>query len=139
MPQETQNKIGISPKRIIIVDDMVAITIMLRAFLEDEGYSVATHEDPTEALHDILTNGADLVVADYNMPGMNGIELLQNAQKSSRPIHAFIITANPWDIKEKNEYPVLEKGTNLHEKVVAAVASFFNASPNTELPVAQEF
>lgn len=139
MPQETQKKPGSTPKRIIIVDDMVAITIMLRAFLEDEGYLVATHEDPTEALHDILTNGADLVVADYNMPGMNGVELLQSAQKSSRPMHAVIITANPWGIKEKNDYPILEKDDNLHKKVVAAAASFFNLSPNRVLPVALEF
>lgn len=66
--------------RILIVDDSPIIRAMLKRAIEMTGADIdATDmaENGIEAIKSLAANGADLVLADLNMPGMGGIELIK--------------------------------------------------------------
>jgi len=62
---------------LLIVDDEEEILNMLRRNLELEGYEVKTTTKPAEALNLMEKELFNLVLLDIKMPGMSGIELLQ--------------------------------------------------------------
>jgi two-component system KDP operon response regulator KdpE len=73
--------------RILVVDDEVQITRVLRAALQSNGYEVATARDGLEAMTLYLEKPPDLVITDLTMPEMNGVELTREIrQHGSTPI-----------------------------------------------------
>lgn len=73
--------------RILVVDDEVQITRVLRAALQSNGYEVTTATNGVEALTQYLENTPDLVITDLSMPEMDGVELTQEIrQRASTPI-----------------------------------------------------
>jgi two-component system KDP operon response regulator KdpE len=73
--------------RVLVVDDEIQITRVLRASLSAQGYDVRIANDPEEALRLVQDWPPDLLITDLMMPGMNGIELAKAIRiKSSVPI-----------------------------------------------------
>ncbi len=68
----------------IVVDDSRAIRMILSRTLRELGYEVREAGNGVEALS-VLSTGppADLVMADWNMPVMDGLELLRNIRAST--------------------------------------------------------
>lgn len=64
-----------TPPRILIVEDEEALTILLKYNLESEGYSVQITDRAEEAELVLAENPPDLVLLDWMLPGMSGIEL----------------------------------------------------------------
>lgn len=62
--------------RILLVDDEPTILSTIATMLRMENYDVATACDGREALDSVLAHGPDLIITDYNMPRMNGQQLL---------------------------------------------------------------
>lgn len=63
--------------KILIVDDSVSIRLQVRKVLETAGHTVFEAQDGNEGLKLILdVKNPDLVVCDYNMPGMDGISMI---------------------------------------------------------------
>lgn len=63
-------------KKILIIDDEKALTAMLKLNLDLTGlYEVATENDPTNALADVLKFSPDLILLDVIMPRMDGPEI----------------------------------------------------------------
>jgi two-component system KDP operon response regulator KdpE len=71
-------------ERILVVDDEVQITRVLRASLSAQRYDVRTANDPEEALRLIEEWQPDLIVTDLVMPGMSGVELCRSVRRTSR-------------------------------------------------------
>lgn len=64
--------------RIAIVDDSPMILAIGKRILEEAGYGrVDTHSDPVAAAATILADPPDLVLLDIHMPGLDGIEMLE--------------------------------------------------------------
>lgn len=78
---------------ILIVEDEPFQREMLRDFLEKEGHQVKEAENGEKALYLLGGNSFDLVLLDFRMPGMNGLEVLQEVKRINPEIDAIIITA----------------------------------------------
>ncbi|MBQ4391172.1 MAG: sigma-54-dependent Fis family transcriptional regulator [Paludibacteraceae bacterium] len=70
--------------KILVVDDERAIRNTLKEILEFEGYSVDLAEDGKQALEKVGKDQYDLIYSDVKMPGMDGIEFLEEIRKIER-------------------------------------------------------
>ena len=81
-------------RSILIVDDDPRIRTSLSEALRDEATEVRTAESGEDALSRLGEAGADLVLADLRMPGMDGIELLQVLRERMPATDVVIMTAH---------------------------------------------
>jgi CheY-like chemotaxis protein len=65
-----------SQATLLIVDDEPAIRLSLSQSLDEIGYSVRSSADGFSALREIRNEVPELLLSDFNMPGMSGFELL---------------------------------------------------------------
>lgn len=79
---------------ILIVDDEKNYLLVLSAVLEDEGYEVLTALSGPEALEVHKTSDLDLILTDMKMPGMSGIELLENIKAIDPDLPLIMMTAH---------------------------------------------
>jgi len=81
--------------RILIVDDDPRVLLILSTALKrmKDGYSVVAVQNGTEALQLVTTEAFDLVVTDVRMPGIDGIELVQNIRDLNLNTMVIWITA----------------------------------------------
>jgi two-component system phosphate regulon response regulator PhoB len=81
--------------RILIVEDEEALTLLLRYNLEAEGYEVETVARGDEADSRLKENGPDLVILDWMLPGLSGIEICRRlrARVETRTLPIIMLTA----------------------------------------------
>lgn len=60
---------------VLIVDDDIETRSLLGSWLRQEGYQIQTAASGTEALSRVESRGFDLVITDFSMPGMDGVQL----------------------------------------------------------------
>ncbi|MEW6113058.1 MAG: response regulator [Thermodesulfobacteriota bacterium] len=80
-------------KRILVVDDEIHICELYRSELEDEGYAVACANSGAQALDEIERDPPDLIVLDIQMPGMDGVEILERLVGRDKGIPVILNTA----------------------------------------------
>jgi len=78
--------------KILVVDDETTIAKTVRAYLEQEGYTVQIALDGRTALRIARTFAPDLVVLDIMLPGLDGLEILRQLRKTS-DVYVLILTA----------------------------------------------
>ena len=78
---------------ILIVEDGRSQREMLRDFLISEGHRVMEAENGKAAIHSVLNSPFDLILLDYKMPGMDGLEVLKEVKRINHEIDVVIITA----------------------------------------------
>jgi DNA-binding NarL/FixJ family response regulator len=79
--------------RIFLVDDHALVRQGLRALLEREGFQVAGEaSDGQEAVRQVPTVHADVVILDISMPLMNGLDAARELQKSSPKTKPILLT-----------------------------------------------
>jgi len=101
---------------VMIVDDEEMVITSIRAFLRLETeYAVHGFTSPEDAARQLETNPVDVIVTDYLMPKMNGIQLLAKA-KNLQPEAARVLLTGHADkqsaiqaINEIGLYQYLEK------------------------------
>ncbi|MES9925628.1 MAG: phosphate regulon transcriptional regulator PhoB [Candidatus Thiodiazotropha endolucinida] len=67
--------------RILAVDDEPAVGEMLRFILEQDGFQADFVEDATQAISQIRRAKPDLILLDWMLPGMSGLELADKLKK----------------------------------------------------------
>jgi len=82
-------------KRILVADDEVHILHVVSLKLRNAGYEVITAQDGREALELSQTELPDLIITDYQMPHLSGIELCLRLKQlpATRDIPAIMLTA----------------------------------------------
>lgn len=111
-PEHKESALTAGRGTILFVDDEEDITYIAREMLEDLGYSVTAMTRNIEALEEFRQNPAmyDLVISDYSMPGMTGVELAVEIMKMRPDIPIILITGNNEAIsaKDRSEITVRE-------------------------------
>lgn len=79
--------------KILVVDDEIISVTIIKSVLEQAGHSVSTANDGESALDVIKRVKFDIVLTDFNMPGMNGIELTKEIIKFAPDSVVILITA----------------------------------------------
>ena len=86
-------------KKIFIVEDDKSICMELVEILENEGYAASYLTDFEHSKEEILAAGADLILMDINIPGINGRNLLKEIRKES-DIPVIMVTSRTSEMDE---------------------------------------
>jgi PAS domain S-box-containing protein len=93
--------------RVLLIDDEPDLLVIVKLFLEQDGdMAVTTAESAQAGLKFLSGSQFDAIVADYEMPGMNGIELLKTLRGMDLTIPIIIFTG------KGNEAVVIEALNN---------------------------
>jgi two-component system response regulator PilR (NtrC family) len=79
--------------KILVVDDELSMREFLSILLEREGYSTRLAENAESALQLLESEDFALVISDVNMPGLDGIKLLERIKKLTPETAVLLITA----------------------------------------------
>ncbi len=87
MPAET--------KTILIVDDSSFMRTVLRVAMQSQGYAVREASQGDEALQLLQETVPDLLISDYDMPGLDGLQLLAHVRcdERTRDIPVMILSS----------------------------------------------
>jgi two-component system chemotaxis response regulator CheY len=97
---------------VLVVDDAATMRRIVRSLLRELGIkNVREAEDGVRALEDLARVKADLVVSDWSMPNMTGIELLRaiRADEMLKETPVLMVTA---ESKKENIMEAVQAGVN---------------------------
>ena len=78
--------------KIHFIDDDPTAGDLFRRFSRDKDYDIHIFREPEKALEDIRINGSHLVITDLSMPGMSGLELLEQIRHTDIEVPVIMIT-----------------------------------------------
>ncbi len=88
-------------RHVLLVDDSEVETLALKSILEERAYLVTVAQDGLEAMEIIKSSPLEfeIIILDWLMPGIDGVQLCINIRQMNLAINPFIIilTANEWD------------------------------------------
>jgi len=79
--------------RIVVADDEIRMAEAMAAALERAGYQCASFASGEAALTAVLDRGADAVVTDWRMNGIDGLELLRRLRSARPAVPVILVTA----------------------------------------------
>jgi CheY-like chemotaxis protein len=114
--------------RILLVDDDIDHLKLFTMILENKGYSLDTFSNPAAALLKFKPNYYDLLVLDYRMPKLNGLELYAQITEIDPTVKALLLTANHEQFTEGKQlegkdYPRVITKPISNEKLLAEIES----------------
>ena len=80
---------------VLVVDDERTVCKSCKKILTQEGYNVDVALSGEEALNKVKGNGFDVVITDWKMPEINGIEVARRIKKENPDIAVIMITGYP--------------------------------------------
>lgn len=109
--------------RILFVEDEADLTLIVADTLKEQGYEVVTASNGIQGLERFKSDGADIIVADVMMPGMDGFNMAREIRRLSPDVPLLFLTAKSTidDIEEgfeigANDY--LKKPFELRELII---------------------
>ena len=125
---------------ILIIDDEKSQRDILQGYLAKKGYKVFTAESGSQGIKIINENLVDIVLSDYKMPEMTGLEILAKVSQINPEISFVIITAygtveNAVNAMHLGAYDYLSKPVNLDELdlLIARIIEHKNLKSENEL------
>ena len=80
-------------ERILVVDDEQSMRDFLKILLIKDGHNVVTAENGERAMEILHNEPVTLVISDIRMPGISGLELLENIKSDFSNLPVIMITA----------------------------------------------
>ncbi|MBN1849097.1 MAG: response regulator [Deltaproteobacteria bacterium] len=105
-----------SKKRILLVEDDKTIRILLASALEYDGYQVDAAENGVQAVYYLEDASYDLIITDYMMPEMDGLELTRKIKDKYpfMPVIAITGTDAAYDILKAEATVCIKKPFDLY-------------------------
>jgi len=97
----------------MIVDDMTSTLEIMKLLFTSAGYKdVHTFDCPLRALHEIDQGiKPDIIISDFNMPDLNGLEFLNSAVSTLKKVKSVIMSGNTASIENiPEDIKVIDKG-----------------------------
>lgn len=88
--EEEKSVVGLS---ILIIDDEPHLPHQLGRYLSKHGYEVYTASDGESGLRELQKNAPDLLLLDVRLPGMSGLEILEELRKTEPDLPVIMLTA----------------------------------------------
>lgn len=98
--------------RVLVIDDSRTVRIIIRQALAEAGLDVIEAANGREGLDQLRAHDdVDLVLVDWNMPEMNGLEFVQavRAQRSYDPVRIMMVTT---ETEQEQVVRALNAGAN---------------------------
>jgi CheY-like chemotaxis protein len=113
------------PARILIVDDNSFGLSARKSLLRELGHEVQTSRSPKEALELCERTTFDVIVTDYRMPDMNGIEFIASLRKSHNLVPVVLVSGftDTLGLNEENTGAdvVIQKSSNEVNQLIRAI------------------
>lgn len=92
-------------KTVLVVDDEIHIVHVVSIKLRNNGYEVITASDGGEAYDLACSQKPDIIVTDYQMPVMNGMELIEKIRKNgqTKDIPVIMLTARSFVVEQEHK------------------------------------
>ena len=74
--------VATSKKKILMVEDDESLRSVMKLFFESEGYHFIAVETAEQGLVELALQEYDVIISDYMLPGINGLEFLQALHKT---------------------------------------------------------
>jgi CheY-like chemotaxis protein len=114
-----------SSARILLIDDNNHGLVARKTVLEELGYRITTASSAHEALGYLAESRFDLIITDYKMPRMNGVELIQKVRNEDPSLPVILLSgfADALGLDEKNTGAdiVIQKSANEVAHMVRSV------------------
>ena len=94
-----------SGKKVLVVDDEIHIVHVVTIKLRNNGYEVVTADNGAEAFALACEEKPDIIVTDYQMPRMTGLELVERLRQceQTKDIPVIMLTARNFAISQQQQ------------------------------------
>jgi len=132
----------VSKRKLLLADDSITIQKVVNLTFADEGIEVISVGDGDSAMEKINESAPDLILADVNMPGLNGYQICekikQNAATQRIPVILLVGSFEPFD--EAEAYRVgaddyLTKPFQSIRQLVSKVSDLLESANGAAIPV----
>src|SRR5438552_3200769 len=86
------------PRRVLVVDDERHVRFMLCDVLEHWGCEAEAVSNAADGLERLALGAYDVLLTDFGMPGMNGVELVERARERDAALRVIMLTATGADL-----------------------------------------
>ncbi|MGP4106182.1 response regulator [Virgibacillus sp. L01] len=107
-------------KEILVVDDQPGIRLLLQEIFTNEGYHVTLAKTGKEALNILDNSSFDLLMLDYKLPVVDGVQVIQQLEHDKVEIPIILMSGLSEEIVEESQKfklvkKVLEKPFNVQD------------------------
>ena len=94
-----------SERKVLVVDDEIHIVHVVAIKLRNNGYEVITANNGEEAFELAQQENPDIIVTDYQMPVMSGLELVKELRENeiTKSIPVILLTARSFAISKEEQ------------------------------------
>ncbi|MHC4394060.1 MAG: response regulator [Planctomycetota bacterium] len=92
-------------KKVLVVDDEIHIVHVVAIKLRNNGFTVITAENGAEAFERACEDRPDIIVTDFQMPVMTGVELVEKLRQNegTKDIPVIMLTARSFAIEQEQK------------------------------------
>lgn len=125
-------------EKILVIDDDQSIRETLTTFLKRQGYNPVSAEDGMKGIRAVKEDFPELVICDYKMPKMTGLEVLEKIKEINPGIHFIMITAfdemqTTIEAMQKGAYDFIEKPIDTERLKIAIKRALDNKNLSDKL------
>jgi len=98
--------------KVLIAEDDPIARLLLKNALEKEGYEATVAQDGSEALRIFVDSPFRIVISDWNMPGLTGLEFCTAIRQQPSPEYTYFILLTSYDETSENYRRAIDAGVD---------------------------